>query len=308
MKFTDHLNSIKYNKAVPLMKQIKLNARAKINITLDVLRKREDGYHDLSMIMQTINLCDNITINTTENNNIEMTANYSWLPCDERNLVYKAAALMKEKYNIKEGLKIHLTKNIPVAAGMAGGSSDCAATLIGIRNLFKIKADDNELMALGKTLGADVPYCILRGTALAEGIGEKLTQLPPFPNSIVLIAKPPINVSTAAVFGNFDLNNVKKHPDNKKIIELIKNKDLKGICNNMCNVLETVTVNNYPIIADIKKAMLEYDAIGSLMSGSGPTVFGFYENYDKALIALRHIRSKFRIKEIYITTIFNTSK
>ena len=290
------------------MKQIKLNARAKINITLDVLRKREDGYHDLSMIMQTINLCDNITINTTENNNIEMTANYSWLPCDERNLVYKAAALMKEKYNIKEGLKIHLTKNIPVAAGMAGGSSDCAATLIGIRNLFKIKADDNELMALGKTLGADVPYCILRGTALAEGIGEKLTQLPSFPNSIVLIAKPPINVSTAAVFGNFDLNNVKKHPDNKKIIELIKNKDLKGICDNMCNVLETVTVKNYPIIADIKKAMLEYDAIGSLMSGSGPTVFGFYENYDKALVALKNIRSKFRIKEIYITTIFNTSK
>ena len=163
-------------------------------------------------------------------------------------------------------------------------------------------------MALGKTLGADVPYCILRGTALAEGIGEKLTQLPPFPNSIVLIAKPPINVSTAAVFGNFDLNNVKKHPDNKKIIELIKNKDLKGICDNMCNVLETVTVKNYPIIADIKKAMLEYDAIGSLMSGSGPTVFGFYENYDKALVALKNIRSKFRIKEIYITTIFNTSK
>lgn len=290
------------------MKQIKLNARAKINITLDVLRKREDGYHDLSMIMQTINLCDNITISSTEENNIEMSSNYSWLPCDERNLVYKAAALMKEKYNIKEGLKIHLTKNIPVAAGMAGGSSDCAATLIGIRNLFKIKADDNELMKLGKTLGADVPYCILRGTALAEGIGEKLTQLPPSPDSILLIAKPPINVSTAAVFGNFDINKVEKHPDNKKIIEFIKNKDLKGICDNMCNVLETVTINNYPIISEIKSAMLEHNAVGSLMSGSGPTVFGFYENYDKALAALKYIRAKFKIKEIYITTIFNTSK
>lgn len=289
------------------MKQIKLNARAKINITLDVLRKRDDGYHDLSMIMQTVNLCDNLIIKTNESKTINMTSNYSWLPCDERNLVYKAAALMKEKYDIKDGITIHLEKNIPVAAGMAGGSSDCAATLVGIRNLFKIKADDRELMALGKNLGADVPYCILRGTALAEGIGEKLTQLPPFPNSILLIAKPPVNVSTATVFGNFDLNKVDKHPDNQKMIELIKNKDLKGICNNMCNVLETVTIKNYPIIDTIKKSMLECGAIGSLMSGSGPTVFGFYENYNAALKSLKYIRTKHHIREIYITTVFNTS-
>ena len=290
------------------MKQIKLNARGKINITLDVLRKREDGYHDLSMIMQTVNLCDNLSIDTTDTGIIEMTSNYSWLPCDERNLVYRAAALMKEKYDIKEGLKIHLDKNIPVAAGMAGGSSDCAATLVGIRNMLKIKASDEELMALGKTLGADVPYCILRGTALAEGIGEKLTQLPPFPDSTLLIAKPPINVSTAAVFGSFDLNKVDRHPDNEKMIELIKNKDLQGICDNMCNVLESVTVRNYPIIDTIKKAMLDKGAIGSLMSGSGPTVFGFFESYDKALNALKFIRAKHHIKEIYITTVFNTSK
>ncbi len=290
------------------MKQIKLNARGKINITLDVLRKREDGYHDLSMIMQTVNLCDNISISTTDTGIIEMTSNYSWLPCDERNLVYRAAALMREKYNIKEGLKIHLYKNIPVAAGMAGGSSDCAATLVGIRNMLKIKASDDELMVLGKTLGADVPYCILRGTALAEGIGEKLTQLPPFPDSILLIAKPPINVSTAAVFGSFDLNNVDKHPDNEKMIELIKNKDLQGICDNMCNVLESVTVKNYPIIDTIKRAMMDKGAMGALMSGSGPTVFGFFENYDKALNALKFIRTKHHIKEIYITTVFNTNK
>lgn len=290
------------------MKQIKLNARGKINITLDVLRKREDGYHDLSMIMQTVNLCDNISISTTDTGIIEMTSNYSWLPCDERNLVYRAAALMREKYTIKEGLKIHLYKNIPVAAGMAGGSSDCAATLVGIRNMLKIKASDDELMVLGKTLGADVPYCILRGTALAEGIGEKLTQLPPFPDSILLIAKPPINVSTAAVFGSFDLNNVDKHPDNEKMIELIKNKDLQGICDNMCNVLESVTVKNYPIIDTIKRAMMDKGAMGALMSGSGPTVFGFFENYDKALNALKFIRTKHHIKEIYITTVFNTNK
>lgn len=289
------------------MTQLKLNARAKINITLDVLRKREDGYHDLSMIMQTVNLCDNLTISINNSGNIEMTSNFSWLPCDGRNLVYKAAALMKEKYNIKEGIKIHLEKNIPVAAGMAGGSSDCAATLVGLRNIFKIKASDEELMALGKTLGADVPYCILRGTALAEGIGEKLTPLPPFPDSTLLIAKPPINVSTATVFGSFDINNVDKRPNNDKMIELIKNKDLKGICQNMCNVLESVTVKNYPIIDSLKTAMLEKGALGSLMSGSGPTVFGFFENYEKALSALKYIRAKHHIKEIYITTVFNTT-
>lgn len=289
------------------MKQIKLNARAKINITLDVIRKRDDGYHDLSMIMQTVNLCDNLIIKTDDSKTIKITSNYSWLPCDERNLVYKAASLMKKEYNIKDGLTIHLEKNIPVAAGMAGGSSDCAATLVGIRNLFKIKADDNELMTLGKSLGADVPYCILRGTALAEGIGEKLTPLPPFPNSILLIAKPPINVSTGTVFGSFDLNEVDKHPDNQKMIELIKNKDLKGICENMCNVLETVTIKNYPIIDTIKKSMLECGAIGSLMSGSGPTVFGFFESYDMALKALKYIRTKHHIREVYITTVFNTS-
>lgn len=290
------------------MKQIKLNARGKINITLDVLRKREDGYHDLSMIMQTVNLCDNLSIKITNSGIIEMTSNYSWLPCDERNLVYKAAALMKEKYNIKEGISLHLDKNIPVTAGMAGGSSDCAATLVGIRNLLKINASDTELMALGKTLGADVPYCILRGTALAEGIGEKLTQLPPFPDSTLLIAKPPINVSTATVFGSLDLSKVDKHPDNKKMIEFIKNKDLQSICDNMCNVLESVTIKNYPIIDTIKKAMINNGAIGSLMSGSGPTVFGFFENYNMALNALKYIRSKHHIREIYITTVFNTSK
>ncbi len=191
---------------------------------------------------------------------------------------------------------------------MAGGSSDCAAALIGIRNILRIKASDTELMALGKTLGADVPYCILRGTALAEGIGEKLTQLPPFPNTTVLIAKPPINVSTAAVFGSFDMSKVEKHPDNALMTELIKNKDIEGICKNMCNVLESVTENNYPVIADLKKAMLENGALGSLMSGSGPTVFGFYESYDKALNALRYIRRKFGIREVYITTVFNTSR
>ncbi|MGN1318917.1 MAG: 4-(cytidine 5'-diphospho)-2-C-methyl-D-erythritol kinase [Lachnospirales bacterium] len=284
---------------------LKLNARAKINITLDVIRKREDGYHDLSMIMQTINLCDNIFIKKNDSGKISLTSNLSWMPCDSRNLIYQAADVLKKKYDIKDGIHIELTKNIPVAAGLAGGSTDCAATLIGIRNLFKLPISNKELMAIGKELGADVPYCILRGTALAEGIGEKLTPLPPFPNCYVLICKPPINVSTATVFGSLDLTKVKKHPDNKKMIELIENKDLKGICENMCNVLESVTIKNYPIVADIKKSMLENNAIGSMMSGSGPTVFGFYNDYDTALNALKELRHKFKIKEVFVTTIYN---
>ncbi len=284
---------------------LKLNARAKINITLDVLRKREDGYHDLSMIMQTINLCDNIFIKKTNNEGIQLKSNISWMPCDSRNLIYQAADVLKQKFNIKDGIYIELTKNIPVAAGLAGGSTDCAATLVGIRNLFKLPLSNEELMAIGKTLGADVPYCIMRGTALAEGIGEKLTPLPPFPNCYVLICKPPINVSTATVFGSLDLAKVEKHPDNNKVIELIKNNDLEGICNNMCNVLENVTIANYPIVADIKKSMLENNALGSMMSGSGPTVFGFYQDYNTALQALKDIRHQFKIKEVYVTTIYN---
>ncbi len=290
------------------MDSIKLNARAKINITLDVLGKREDGYHDLSMIMQTINLCDNLYIKKTDTGNIEMKSNLSWLPCDERNLVYRAAAAMKERYNIEEGICIELSKNIPVAAGMAGGSTDCAAALIGIRNLFAINAGDKELMAIGKELGADVPYCIMRGTALAEGIGEVLTPLPPFPDCTVLVAKPPVNVSTAAVFGAFDIKNVEKRPDNEKMIELIKAKDLEGICRNMCNVLESVTVKNYPVINEVKNTMLENDAIGSMMSGSGPTVFGFYQDYKTALKGLRAIKNRFKFREVYITTVFNTAR
>lgn len=284
---------------------LRLKARAKINITLDVLRRREDGYHDLSMIMQTINLCDNIFIKKTDSREIKLKANLSWLPCDSRNLIYKAAETLKTKYDIKDGIYIELTKNIPVAAGLAGGSSDCAATLIGVRNLFKLPITNEELMTIGKELGADVPYCIMRGTALAKGIGEKLTPLPPFPNCYVLICKPPINVSTAAVFGSLDLNTVDRHPDNEKVIELIKNKDLQGVCNNMCNVLENVTIANYPIVADIKNYMLENKAVGSMMSGSGPTVFGFYNDYNTALAALKKIRHDTKIKEIYVTTIYN---
>lgn len=290
------------------MDAIHLKARAKINITLDAISKMENGYHELRMIMQTVNLCDNLEIKKNKTGEITLSSNLVWLPCDSRNLVYRAAEYMKSTYKIKDGIEIKLIKNIPVAAGLAGGSSDCAAALIGINNLFRLNISQQELMKIGKDFGADVPYCILRGTALAEGIGERLTVLPNFPNCYILLAKPPISVSTAAVFGALDLNKVKKHPDTEKIIDYIKNGDLKSTADNMVNVLETVTCEKYPVINQIKSAMLDQGAIGAMMSGSGPTVFGIFDNYKEGVNALKLIKKKFRTKEVYLTTVFNVKK
>ncbi len=287
------------------MDNINLKARAKINTALDVLGKRDDGYHELRMIMQTVNLCDNIFIKKTNTGNIELKCNLAWMPVDERNLMYKAADLMRNRYSITSGVAMDLTKTIPVAAGLAGGSSDCAAVIIGMNRLFNLSLSQEEMCRLGKELGADVPYCIMRGTVLAEGIGERLTRLKPFPNCFVLLCKPNINVSTATVFKSLDLSKANKRPNIDLMIKNIEKGDLKAISDGMCNVLESVTVNNYPIIADIKAKMLEMKAIGSMMSGSGPTVFGFYENYETGLAALKEIRRIFHVKEIYLTTIFN---
>lgn len=286
------------------MDYIKLRARAKINTALDVLRKRDDGYHDLRMVMQTVNICDTLFIKK-QHSGISLKSNLSWLPVDSRNLVYRAAQTLIERYNIPTGVYIELNKNIPVAAGLAGGSSDCATTLIGMRNLFRLPISNIELMSIGKELGADVPYCIMRGTALAEGIGEKLTPLPPFPNCFVLLAKPTINVSTATIFKSLDFNNITERPDIEQMIYYLENNDLTGICSTMCNVLETVTIPLYPIIADIKQSMLDKGAVGSMMSGSGPTVFGFFTEYEQGLEALKYIRKEFRTKDVFLTTVFN---
>lgn len=290
------------------MKYINLKARAKINTALDVLGKREDGYHELRMIMQTVNLCDNIFIKKIRENNIKLTCNLSWLPVDGRNLMYKAADLMRKRYNIESGIAMELTKTIPVAAGLAGGSSDCAAVIVGINRLFDLNIPFEEMLSIGKELGADVPYCIMRGTVLAEGIGEKLTKLSPFPDCFVLLCKPNINVSTATVFKSLELDSVTEHPDIEKMIADIEKGDIKAVADGMCNVLENVTIKNYPIIADIKTKMLDNGAIGSMMSGSGPTVFGFYESYEKGLIALKEIRHTFHVREVYLTTVFNERK
>lgn len=286
------------------MKTIKLKAYAKINLGLDVVRKREDGYHEVRMIMQTIGLYDKLSMNATNNSSIKVKTNLHYLPTDNNNLVYKAATLIREKYDIKEGIYINLEKKIPVAAGMAGGSSDAAATLIGMDRLFGLNISREELMELGLKLGADVPYCILRGTALSEGIGEILTPLPPFPQCHVLIVKPAINVSTKYVYENLHLDETIVHPDIDGIIKEIEVQNLYGATKLFGNVLETVTEKNYPIIKEIKECMLEYGAICSLMSGSGPTVFGLFDNAKDAQNAFYQFKVGDLGKQVYLTNMY----
>lgn len=260
---------------------ILLEAHAKINLSLDVINKREDGYHNLKMIMQTVKLHDTIFIQKIPSG-VEIDCVASFVPNNNTNIACKAAEAMISKYNLNAGVKIKIDKRIPVAAGLAGGSSDAAAVIKGINSLFKLGIGEKELMEVGSTIGADVPYCIKGGTALAEGIGEKLTQLPLLSDIPILIIKPKIGVSTAWVYKNLNLDNVICRPDTESIITAIKNKDIRFIAKNMQNILESVTIQKHPIIESIKNSMLEKGAIGSMMSGSGPSVFGIFDDMDKA--------------------------
>lgn len=287
------------------MNSIKLKARAKINLGLDVLGKREDGYHEVRMVMQTIGLYDRIIIKKTSEPGIKIVTNLSFLPVNENNLVYKAAKLLMDEFNIKEGVSIDLKKFIPVAAGMAGGSSDAASVLYGMNRLFKMNLSMEDLMKRGVNIGADVPYCIMRGTALAEGIGEKLTKLPPMPKCHIVIAKPPINVSTKLVYENLDMNGVSQHPDIDGIIKAIEDNDMYEVAGKLGNVLENVTVPLYPVIEKIKNDMKANGAINAMMSGSGPTVFGIFDDYEKASKCVKALRESDDARQIYITETFN---
>lgn len=287
------------------MEQINLKARAKINITIDVLNKREDNYHNIEMIMQTVNLYDKIHIKKNNTKDIILRTNLKWLPTDGRNLVYKAAKVIMDKYSINKGVEIKLDKTIPVCAGLAGGSTDAAATLVGMNRLFDLKINKEELKNIGQTLGADVPYCIMRGTALAQGIGEKLTRLPNMPKCYVVLVKPNVKVQTPWVYQNLNLKNIEKHPDTKEVINSLKEKDIRKIADGMCNVLELVTENKYPIISELKNFMINNGALNAMMSGSGPTVFGLFEDYEKAKIAEERLRVKYNIKSIFLTEVFN---
>lgn len=290
------------------MDEISLKALAKINLGLDVLGKREDGYHQVRMVMQTIHLYDRVEIKKTRSPHIHVETNLYYLPVNEDNLVYRAAKLMKDEFQIKEGVRIVLQKFIPVAAGLAGGSSDAAAVLVGMNRIFNLGLKQNKLMELGLKIGADVPFCIMRGTALAEGIGEKLTALPPMPKCPVLIAKPAISVSTKAVYEGLKLYDGMEHPDIDGVMEGIQQKDLKGVASHMGNILETVTIPMYPVIEDIKKLMLENGALNAMMSGSGPTVFGLFPNEKEIRRAYEALKQSGLAKNVYTSDIHNNRR
>uniref|UniRef100_UPI0040573C32 4-(cytidine 5'-diphospho)-2-C-methyl-D-erythritol kinase n=1 Tax=Acetatifactor sp. TaxID=1872090 RepID=UPI0040573C32 len=282
------------------MNEYQMKAYAKINLGLDVIGILENGYHEVKMVMQTVGIYDELSFEKAETG-ITVTTDSGELPTDENNLIYKAAKLMFETYGIREGIRIHLQKNIPIAAGMAGGSTDAAATMKGINRLFDLNIGLRELMELGVQIGADVPYCILGGTALAEGIGEKLRPLPPAPECFLLVAKPDINVSTKYVYEHLDAEGVDEHPDIDGMVQAIEEGSLQGILNRMGNVLENVTVKAHPIIDTIKERMRELGAVGSMMSGSGPTVFGIFLEETKVHEAYEKIKEEQLAKQIFVT-------
>lgn len=277
---------------------MKCKAYAKVNIALDIVGKREDGYHLLKMIMQAIDVYDEIEIEKAKEG-IKLTCNKVYLPTDSKNLAYRAADKFMQKYNIKQGVNIHIKKNIPVAAGLAGGSADCAAVLKLMNELFEVGASEEELMELGLTLGADVPYCIVGGTALCEGIGEKVTKLKPFKDKILVVVKPNFGVSTKEVYGNFDLARVMKHPKVDELIEAMEKDDIEYVAGNMKNLLENVTLRKHNRISRIKMDMNKLGAINSMMSGSGPTVFGIFDDMMKAQKCYDVMKKEFN--EVFIT-------
>lgn len=280
-------------------------AYAKINLGLDVLRKRADGYHEMKMIMQTVGIYDVLTFQkkgkAAEGLRISLSIDNAALPCDKDNLIYRAAHLIMQTYDIREEVDITLNKNIPIAAGMAGGSTDAAAVFHGLNELFGLSMSLEDMKKLGVKIGADVPYCIVGGTALSEGIGEILTPLPAPPKAVLLIAKPDINVSTKFVFENLHADTLESHPDIDKMAEAIRQGDLKGITERMGNVLETVTIKMHPVIAQIKEEMIRSGAENSLMSGSGPTVFGIYRERKAAEESCEALKNLGVAKEIFIT-------
>ena len=262
-----------------------LSANAKINLTLDILGTREDGYHEVAMIMQEISLHDTLSmgkINQGISLTIAIEGQQGTLPADESNLCWKAAALVQKEYNLQEGVEIHLIKRIPMAAGLAGGSADAAAVLKGMNHLFRLGMTEVRLCELGARLGSDIPFCIMGGTMLATGRGEVLTRLPSFPRLSVVLAKPPVGVSTAWAYKTYDAGYDGPHPDNEAMLEAIHGGDAHKAASLLCNVLEGVTETEHPVIADYKRLMMEHGAMASMMSGSGPTVFGLVREKQQA--------------------------
>ena len=296
-----------------MIKHLSLKAYGKINLGLDVLRRREDGYHEVRMVMQTVGLYDRIDLVRKDAPGIAVETNLHYLPANENNLAWKAASLLMEEFQVKEGVQIRLRKFLPVAAGMAGGSSDAAAVLFGVNKMFGLGLTRRQLMERGVAIGADVPYCVLRGTALSEGIGEILTPLPPVPQCQVLIAKPAVSVSTRFVYEHLKADQLRpdQHPDIDGMLEAIRRGDLYGIAGCLGNALETVTIPAYPVIGQIKEQMMERGSIGCLMSGSGPTVFGLFSSPRAAADAYEAFRygpGRELARQVYLTSFYTPRK
>ena len=281
------------------MNSIELKSRAKINLSIDVLGKRQDGYHSVEMIMQTIDLFDIIKIFSLDEDTIIINSNSEDIPVDSSNIMYKAASLIKQEFNIKKGIKIYIDKNIPVAAGMAGGSSNAAAVLVGLNKLWNLNLSKDKLKEMGLQLGADVPFCIEGEASLAENIGEKLTNIEGLSqDAFILVCKPELFVSTKEVYESIDSKIIKKRPDNKLLIRLLKENNIELLSKSMYNVLESITKEKYPVISEIEKIMINNRALGAMMSGSGPTVFGLYNNEEDAEKCKKILLENF--KQVYL--------
>ena len=284
------------------MDKITVKCPAKINISLDVVGKREDGYHLLKTIMQNVALFDGVTVKRSEGD-INLYCKNGNIPCNSSNTAYKAAKIIMDEFNIESGVDIIIDKNIPVAAGLAGGSTDAAGVIHAMNRIFELNLSLEEMMKIGAGVGADVPFCILQSTALAEGIGEVLTPLNPLKDVWCVLAKPDISISTKEVFSKLKIDEIPRHPNTLKLREYIERRDISNMALNMCNVLETVTIKENPVIFDIKNIMMEFHALGSLMSGSGPTVFGIFE--DKSSAEKSYNRLRDYLREVFLVSTFN---
>lgn len=283
------------------MNTFRIKAYAKINLGLDVLRRRPDGYHEVKMIMQTVDLYDDLEFTKLAEDEIRIFTDKEELPADQGNLIWRAAARMKELYQISEGVSVKLTKRIPIAAGMAGGSADAAATIHAMDVLFSLGLSLEEKQKIGVKLGADIPYCLMGGTALSEGIGEILTKLPDVPKAKLVIAKPDLDVSTKFVYENLHADSLQYHPDIDGMVASIEKGDLCGITDRMGNVLETVTCKHYPVIEQMKGILKEHGAVNALMSGSGPTVFGIFTDDQNAKEAYEAMQEAGLARQLFLT-------
>lgn len=284
------------------MDELRLKARAKINLSLDVLNKRDDGYHNVKMVMQQIGLYDEIYLKIIDDG-IYLETNCDFLPTDESNIAFKAADLMTKRYNINSGVYIYIKKNIPIAAGLAGGSTDAAAVIKGFNIMFDLGLTIEEMMELGTSIGADVPFCILGGAALAEGIGEKLTPIKGLRNGWIVLSKPNICVSTAEAYNSLNLENIKARPDTEALLDALERNNIYDVSKQLCNVFERGIQKRHPIVKQIKCKMLQYGALGSVMSGSGPSVFGIFKDYNRARSAYDKLRLLY--KQTFLVRTYN---